>query len=319
MQTPFQTASGRTRFLAPPIGVASLSQAGLGCLYWLAFLLTLEPGNVLDAVSAGVPPNWGREALRIGGGAFLGGMTTPLLVDLCQRFPVKGATRLRNAAVHLANSAATATALIIVAHFLALWLLDGRTSLSVVTLGAELESNELLLIFSILALTGLIHAGRILGQTGAGRRSSQVEDFKRGAELGARPFALPSEPTLGPTADHLTKIEVKSRGRISWLDVEDVDWIETQGNYLALHAGSATFLIRDTLIGISTRLNPDRFARVHRTSIVALDRIVEVRAAANGDAFVRLRDAREVRVSRLFREDLKRALDGQAPKFAQRQ
>jgi two-component system, LytTR family, response regulator len=92
------------------------------------------------------------------------------------------------------------------------------------------------------------------------------------------------------------------------LDLAAVDWIETQGNYLGLHAGGTTHLVRGALRAFEPRLDPARFARVHRRIVVALDRVVEVTALEGGDADLRLRDGAVVRLSRSYRKAVRERL-----------
>ena len=73
----------------PPI----MRELGLGVVYWLAFLLVLEPGNLLRAIRAGAELNWSLEVVRIMGASLLGALSAPLLFALVRRFPVEGNTR----------------------------------------------------------------------------------------------------------------------------------------------------------------------------------------------------------------------------------
>jgi DNA-binding LytR/AlgR family response regulator len=91
--------------------------------------------------------------------------------------------------------------------------------------------------------------------------------------------------------------------------IETVDWIETQGNYLALHVGAATHLIRETSVAFEAKLDPARFVRIHRRTIVAVDRVRELSPLLNGDAVVRLTDGRELKVSRGYRAMVRQALE----------
>jgi DNA-binding LytR/AlgR family response regulator len=97
---------------------------------------------------------------------------------------------------------------------------------------------------------------------------------------------------------------VKTRGRVTLVELDDVDWIETQGNYLALHVGSAVHLIRESHARFEEGLDPARFARIHRRMIVAVDRIGDIAPLGAGDAALRLKDGTELRVSRSFRDRL---------------
>src|SRR6185436_406287 len=82
--------------------------------------------------------------------------------------------------------------------------------------------------------------------------------------------------------DYLTRVVVKSRGRALFLKMEDVDWIETSANYVELHSGK----LRGTLTNFEERLNPRQFVRVHRTSIVNIERIQELQPWSHGDFIV---------------------------------
>jgi DNA-binding LytR/AlgR family response regulator len=90
-----------------------------------------------------------------------------------------------------------------------------------------------------------------------------------------------------------------------------VDWIETQGNYLALHSGAQTHLIRETSARFEAKLDADRFLRIHRRAIAAVDRIRELRRLPGGDALARLDSGAELRVSRSYRERLQARLRGE--------
>lgn len=262
-----------------PSSHATLRAIALCFVYWSAFLLVLEPGNIGNVLSVGLTPRWGREAQRICGGGLLGATTAPLLFWLVQRIRVRGAARWRNAALHLAINAALAAGLIIVAHFMALWLLDHSASLSLTGLPGELAANELLLIFCLSVWTTLVHLAHPAEDAGA------VAPRHDGAR-------------------RLEVIEIRSRGRLRQVAVSDIDWIEAQGNYLALHIGDASILMRETLGRLEARLDPARFVRVHRGAVVAAGRVVEIQPSTNGDALARLRGGQSIRVSRLYRERL---------------
>ena len=89
--------------------------------------------------------------------------------------------------------------------------------------------------------------------------------------------------------------------RLLLLSVIEIDWVETQGNYLALHVGPFTHLIRETLASFESSLDPDCFARIHRTTLVAIDRVREISPLSNGDASIRLVDNTQLRLSRNYR------------------
>jgi two-component system LytT family response regulator len=91
---------------------------------------------------------------------------------------------------------------------------------------------------------------------------------------------------------------VRDGHRITFVPVADVDWIEAAGNYVRLHAGARTHLLRDTMASVEARLDPDCFARVHRSAIVSLDRIVSMAPYFHGEYVLSLRDGTRLTSSR---------------------
>ncbi len=259
---------------------AWLRSAGYGYLYWLVFLVALEPGNVLRALDMGHTLQLDIEVARICVAALLGASVSPLLVALTKRFPLPGSRGWRNASIHALGAVGLAFVLIVVSCFLAAWILLGDVLPTLADVSSQLAANWLLLVFAISAFTAISHA---------------VHFFPRHA--GEAPALPASQPT---------RVAVKTRGRLSYVEVDSIEWIESQGNYLALHVGSRAHLIRETLASFERRLDPDKFVRVHRRTIVAMARIREIRPLANGDSEVVLHDGRELRASRSYREPLRK-------------
>ena len=98
---------------------------------------------------------------------------------------------------------------------------------------------------------------------------------------------------------------MKTRTGQTMVEVDTIDWIESQGNYLALHIGTSVHLIRETMASVSARLDPERLVRVHRGAIVAIDRIVGLETFDNGDGLIQLRDGSRVKLSRTYRKALR--------------
>lgn len=105
-----------------------------------------------------------------------------------------------------------------------------------------------------------------------------------------------------------TRIMVRERDSIRFVPVAEIDWLEGAGNYVRVHAGSASHLIRATLAGLSERLDPRRFVRIHRSTIVNVERISEVQPWAGGDYVAILHDGETLKVSRSYRDDLLKPL-----------
>ena len=94
------------------------------------------------------------------------------------------------------------------------------------------------------------------------------------------------------------RIAVPTADGVLLLDSAEVDWIEAQGDHAVIHAGTTLHRLRQPLASLEARLDPKHFARVHRSVIVRLDRVREVRSSAGADTTLLLRDGTEVPVSR---------------------
>jgi two-component system LytT family response regulator len=89
-----------------------------------------------------------------------------------------------------------------------------------------------------------------------------------------------------------------------------IDWIESAGNYVMLHCGKESHLLRETMTELEGRLDAARWIRVHRTALVRLDRVREVRVAPSGDGRIVLETGAEVPLSRRYRKRFEEALEG---------
>ncbi|MGN6514431.1 MAG: LytR/AlgR family response regulator transcription factor [Rhizomicrobium sp.] len=243
-------------------------------VYWLLFLLALEPGNIMNTGGRLDP---GQEFLRILGASLLGACSGPVLLAMVRRFPVEGQKTWRNGAIQIASCIGIAAVLVAISCVLADWFLPAEHRPFLTALPQELEGNGPLVAFCTAGFTALAHARifrRIAGDEGAG-------------------------PTVGES--YLAYIDVKTRGREFRVDLRDVDWIESQGNYLALHCGRDTYLLRMGLAALEAKLDPQRFVRIHRRVIVALDRVRALAPLGAGDAGLHLSDGTELRLSRTYR------------------
>ncbi len=139
--------------------------------------------------------------------------------------------------------------------------------------------------------------GKALGRGRAEYERRSVSD------LGARMQSLLAE--LRVRKEYLDRIVVRAGGRVLFLRVDELDWIEAAGNYVRLHSGAEEYLYRETLSRMEAALDPARFARIHRSSIVNVERIKELHQLFRGDYTVVLRDGRELTLSKAYRERLK--------------
>jgi two-component system, LytTR family, response regulator len=106
------------------------------------------------------------------------------------------------------------------------------------------------------------------------------------------------------TAGPVERFPVRRGNDFTFVAASEVDWIEGLGDYAGLHAGGKTHLIREALTSLEARLNPKQFVRIHRSTIVQVDRIARVEPSVNRDALITLRDGRKLRLSRTYRSRL---------------
>ena len=111
-----------------------------------------------------------------------------------------------------------------------------------------------------------------------------------------------------PEAAWTRSFPVRLGTRTILVAAADVERIEADGDYATLHAGAKTWLVRERLHTLAAQLDPRQFVRVHRSTIVRLDMIAELRALTNRDALLRLRDGSLLRASRTYMPALAQAL-----------
>ena len=99
---------------------------------------------------------------------------------------------------------------------------------------------------------------------------------------------------------------VKMHNRVVLLPVEDVDWVEAAGDYVKLYRGATSYPLRETMSRVATRL-PARFVRIHRSTIVNLDRVSELRPLSHGEYTVHLHDGTRLKLSRSYRPHVQEA------------
>lgn len=262
--------------LAPSSWPTWLRPHAWAMLFWLAFLLVLEPGNILRATQAGQTLSLPLEALRIVLAAMLGTTATSAVQTLVERFPLRGVARGRHLLIHATSAAALALALVLASCVLAAWVFTERWLPSWDEIWDQLVGNFTLLMFALGALIALF----------------QARPWRRAAPAST---VLPAAP-----ASTLEHIDIKQRGQRIALPLSEVDWIEAQGNYVALHTGEEQHLVRDTMSRFAERLDSLQFVRIHRSMIVAADRVCMVEAIPNGDALLHLTRGEPLRASRSY-------------------
>lgn len=109
--------------------------------------------------------------------------------------------------------------------------------------------------------------------------------------------------------DYRSRFLVKTGRRVALVQATEVGWIEACGDYATLHTARGEFLLRESLNALCLQLDPQRFVRIHRSVIVDLERVVELRARTNRDALIRLQDGTQLRASRTYIGALRARLD----------
>ena len=107
----------------------------------------------------------------------------------------------------------------------------------------------------------------------------------------------------GPTKQH-ERFVVKSGGRVFFLKNDEIDWIEAAGNYVRVHVGKDSHLLRETMNAIQKKLNPALFIRIHRSTFVNIEKIKELQPWFHGEYVVILRDGTQLTMSRSYRNNL---------------
>jgi len=104
---------------------------------------------------------------------------------------------------------------------------------------------------------------------------------------------------------------VKADGRVRFVAVEDLDWVEAADNYVRLHARGQQHLVRETIRSFEARLDPARFARIHRSAIINLSRIRELQPTFNGEYTVFLTSGAKLTLSRTYGDAVRARLGGE--------
>jgi two-component system LytT family response regulator len=147
--------------------------------------------------------------------------------------------------------------------------------------------------------------GRTRFQKALAKARAHMERDRAGA-LADRLMALVDELRTPQASGG--RLMVRSGGRVVFINTDQIDWVEAEGNYVRIHAAGDSHLLRETMVSLSTRLGDTRFFRIHRSRIVNVAKIKELRIAAGGDYDVILKDGRTLGLSRLYKDALQTRL-----------
>jgi len=248
---------------------------GIGFLYWLVFLLVLEPGNALRFAQAGQPFPFVHEITRIFGASLLGMAATPFLIPLhAERSAKSAAQRLPRIGLFIAGNAGVALGMILASCVLAAWWFQRQLLPSLEDIGIALTANLSLVSFAVFAFAV------IPGWRQERRRASKTTP---------------------------EKLAVREGRDTRLVDPDAIVWIESKGNQIVIHERNRSHLTRRPLSEFMDELDASAFVRIHRRLVVALREVSSLSALPNGDAEVCLSDGRLLRVSRRNRRVFKEA------------
>jgi two-component system LytT family response regulator len=130
--------------------------------------------------------------------------------------------------------------------------------------------------------------------------------FHRDRDLAARIVEMLSSVE----ANHLTerRLAIKSAGRVIFLDIDEIDWVEAAANYVKLNVGTRWYLLRETISRVSERLDPHRFVRIHRSTLVNVQKIKELQPCNSGEYMVILRNGKELACSRTYKTGIRKLI-----------
>lgn len=100
---------------------------------------------------------------------------------------------------------------------------------------------------------------------------------------------------------YISRLMIKSKEEIIILNISEIDWLEAAGDYIYIHSNSKKHILRETLISLEKKLNPNKFARIHRSVIVNLDKIKNLKANEHGDFEVNLYNGDKLKLSRTYK------------------
>ena len=119
---------------------------------------------------------------------------------------------------------------------------------------------------------------------------------------------LIADPEWAEKERYTERLSFKDGSKVVVLDANEIEWIDAAGDYMCIHAGGKTHIIRETMKALQQRLDPSRFQRVHRSAIVNVDKVKELHPHSNGEYFLILNNGQELKLSRSYKDVVARFL-----------
>jgi two-component system LytT family response regulator len=131
-------------------------------------------------------------------------------------------------------------------------------------------------------------------------KARETEDF--------RPLIEELLAELRARRRRAARLVVRTGGKTVFLRSDEIEWVEASGNYVNLHANGQSYVLRDSMKNMESKLDPDLFVRIHRSAIVNVDYIRELEPYFHGEYVVILRDGTRLMASRVFSDRLDRLI-----------
>jgi two-component system LytT family response regulator len=107
------------------------------------------------------------------------------------------------------------------------------------------------------------------------------------------------------TKKEISKLAIKDGGHITWVPQDQIEWIDAAGDYMCVHAGGKTHIMRKTMKELEAELDPSLLQRIHRSTIVNVNRVIEMQSHINGEYFLTLEGGHTIKLSRTYKDKLK--------------
>lgn len=148
--------------------------------------------------------------------------------------------------------------------------------------------------WGFISFIGVIHAYRFI----LSRLQGEANPIEEGEDT----------PKLAPSNQNLERLLVKKFGKEFIINVSDIEWLESSGNYVNLHIGNRVYPLRTTMSNISKQLTSKGFCRIHRSHAIRLDAIESITPLSSGDSEVKLDSGKVLNLSRRYKEEFKAQL-----------
>jgi DNA-binding LytR/AlgR family response regulator len=245
--------------------------------FWIALSCLLAVRSIMNHSLLGDPLSYTQALLSAAATSVFWMITLPGIAVLAERFPLSTEAWQKNLSLH------TVFALSFILTYV-IW----RTALHVAVepmrrLEGPVERVFQIYLFGSMGRSLLLYVG-VVALVHAWQH---YQDFKAERELSSKlqeqvAELLRDDDSPANTSAYAERFILKERGRVFAVRVSDLDWIEASGNYVTLHVGGKCHLLRETMRSMEQKLDSSRFLRVHRSAIVHLSRIREVRALGAG-------------------------------------